>query len=461
MTEVHNREASFTTGMERKVDALKARLDHFLQEGFERGVMNGTYLLAQNGTIITEGALGFADRNTGRQLDLDTVFELASVSKQFTAAAVMILRDRGKISLDDPVEHFFPGLPYPGRRIRHLLNHTSGLPDYVDWVAQRAGTPIPGNEIIDDFILESGLPELFAPGEKWSYCNTGYCLLASIVERVSGKPFSEFMHAEIFNPAELESTCMVHRRKNGISIENYAYGFVWENGAWVLPDETATNHYVIPLDGVEGDGTVNSTVRDLLRWDTVLKEGSVISLTSQAEMHTATYLNDGSKQLYGLGWFINDIADDRYVFHTGDWPGYHTLFSRWLDRGVTLVLLTNQSGYDACGSESLFSGAAKIAAGEEMPRLELFEDRIDQGYDKSRYALFAGEYEQGARVVTEGGRLMITIQFAGQTVTAEVFPKGNDVFMPRDLPVSIDVLLDGLSIRYSIGTTQEELKRID
>jgi CubicO group peptidase (beta-lactamase class C family) len=432
----------------------KDRLDAFMHEGFARGVMNGTYLLAQNGEIVTEGALGIADLASGRKLDIDTIFELASVSKQFTATATLLLRDRSLLSLDDPLERFFPGIPYSGRTIRHLLNHTSGLPDYMEWVGSQAGSQIPGNEIIERFIFESGLPEIFAPGEKWSYCNTGYCLLALIIEKASGVSFAEFLGDNLFQPAGLESTCVYHRRKNGNTINNYAFGYIWENDGWILPDASPSNNYVIPLDGVEGDGTVNTTLHDLLRWDWALKSGMVLSHASQAEMYTATTLKDGSQNSYGLGWFVDGGVDNRCVHHRGDWPGYRTLFARWLDRGTTLILLTNQSGYDTYGTESLFEGVIKIAGGDEIPNLRLFNDLVDHGYEKSRFGLFTGEYEQGAKVECEGDQLFITIK-------AEVLPIGNDVFIPRNQPIPIKFSLDGHSIHFSIGTVPIKLIRIE
>ena len=163
-------------------------MQNLAREANEKNLFTGTWLFAENGEIISKGAVGWRDPDNTLPVLEDSVFDLASVSKQFTAAAVMLLRRKGLLDLDDEITQFFPALPYKGVTIRHLLTHTSGLPDYMNWVCQLAEeeNTIPDNSAIIRFLTESGKEPLFQPGEKYSYCNTGYCVLAEIVEKLSG-----------------------------------------------------------------------------------------------------------------------------------------------------------------------------------------------------------------------------------------------------------------------------------
>ena len=154
----------------------KAIIENCIREAHEKGGFTGTWLYAEKGVIVSKGAIGVNDPEKGTPVTEDMVFDLASVTKQFTAAAVLLLRRRGLLSLEDTITKFFPEVPFPGVAIRHLLTHTGGLPDYEEWVtgtATEEGT-IPGNGIILRFLTESGGKAAFAPGEKWEYSNTGY-----------------------------------------------------------------------------------------------------------------------------------------------------------------------------------------------------------------------------------------------------------------------------------------------
>ena len=147
----------------------KERMEQLAREAFEKDLFNGAWLFAENGEIVSAGAVGWRDPENTLPVQLDSVFDLASVSKQFTAAAVMLLRRQGLLQLDDELTKFFPGLPYPGVTVRHLLTHTSGLPDYMKWVDRTAKKEnvIPGNDIVIRFLKEAGAAPLFQPGEKY------------------------------------------------------------------------------------------------------------------------------------------------------------------------------------------------------------------------------------------------------------------------------------------------------
>ena len=162
----------------------KTMMENLAHEANDRGLFTGTWLYADHGEIVSKGAVGWRDPEDRLPMREDSLFDLASVSKNFTATAVMLLRKRGLLRLEDEITKFFPEIPYKGVTIRHLLNHTGGLPDYMDWITKAAEdeNTIPGNEIIIRFLCECGEEPSFAPGDQFEYSNTGYCLLAQIVE---------------------------------------------------------------------------------------------------------------------------------------------------------------------------------------------------------------------------------------------------------------------------------------
>ncbi|MBR5109140.1 MAG: beta-lactamase family protein [Clostridia bacterium] len=219
----------------------KTMIENLAFEAYEKGGFNGAWLYAEQGEIVSKGAVGFSDPEDKVPLREDCLFDLASVSKQFTAAAVMLLRRRGLLTLEDEVTKFFPEIPYKGVTIRHLLNHTGGLPDYMDWVDKtaKAEKTIPGNEVIVRFLCECGEEASFAPGEQFEYSNTGYCLLAQIVEKVSCVPFEDFLRDNIFEPAGMHATRVYHRRMDRITVPNLAWGLSLPLGSdrYELPDD--------------------------------------------------------------------------------------------------------------------------------------------------------------------------------------------------------------------------------
>ena len=187
----------------------------------EKDVFNGAWLYAEKGEIVSKGALGFRDAEDKLPITEDTIFQLASISKTFTGTAVMLLVRQGKLSLEDRITKYFPELTaYEGVTVRHLLNHTSGIPDYfddADWFIDiwKEEKRVPGNDEILRFLRETKAKPYFAPGEGLHYSNTGYNLLALLVERLSGVPYEEFLQQNIFEPAGMTATRCCHIRRDG------------------------------------------------------------------------------------------------------------------------------------------------------------------------------------------------------------------------------------------------------
>lgn len=325
------------------------RLDSLFAALQAAGTFNGNVLIAEEGVPIFERSYGFANFTTGEKLDAASVFELASVSKQFTAAAIMLLKEANKLRYEDELGRWIPQLSfYKGVTIRHLLQHTGGLPDYESltdslWVDK---TRFFTNKDLIAFFEQHRFAPLFAPGSKWEYSNTGYALLASIIEKASGSSYGSFLEKNIFRPLGMSHTTVYRRRfEPNRVLPHYAYGFVRDgSNGYVLPDSLARTSFVYFLDGIVGDGTVNATARDLLTWDAALTSGKLLPLPVLAEAYTPAALDGGKTYNYGFGWMIGKSPAGRAVSHSGGWPGYATYIVRDLDGHKTIILLKNAEG---------------------------------------------------------------------------------------------------------------------
>jgi CubicO group peptidase (beta-lactamase class C family) len=326
---------------------------------------NGNVLVAEKGNIIYKQSLGYADFNSKRSLNDSSVFELASVSKQFTAMGIMICKERGLLSYDDNIKKFFPGLPYSNITVRHLLTHTSGIPSYEDQFEKKWDRKkIAFNKDVIEMLERQNDSLLFKPGSKWMYSNTGYALLASIIEKVSGMSYHDFLAKNIFGPLGMTHTFIYNtRRSDGKIPANYALGFVYADSLkrYILPDSLARTDMVYYLDGIVGDGCVNSTTVDLLKWDRALYGNKLVSKSSLDEMLSPLVQMSArdSTAFYGFGVMIQKTSPGgKVISHTGGWPGYATLVVRRVDIDETIIVLSNNetlNGQIRAGLESILS----------------------------------------------------------------------------------------------------------
>ncbi len=322
------------------------KIDSLLTSLYNNGNFDGNILIAEKGEVIYKKSFGFSSEITKEKLDENSIFELASVSKQFTAMAIVILKEKGKLSYDESISKYIPELScYSNVTIRNLLNHTGGLPDYMEVMDSTfdKNTIATNDDIIKTFSMLK-TPVLFEPNEKWVYSNTGYALLASIIERVSGMSFGDYLQDAIFKPLQMTNTFVYRRRFAPQKVSNYAYGYVYSDilKKYLLPDDLEETKMVLWLDGIVGDGTVNSTINDLLKWDRALYTNKLVSEKSKEEIFASPELNDKSKTNYGFGWILE--ANGVYgniVNHTGGWPGYRTLIERHIQNDKTIIVLLN------------------------------------------------------------------------------------------------------------------------
>ena len=361
----------------------KTLMESLAREAHEKGGFNGAWLYAEHGEIVSKGAMGFRDPDNTLPIQEDTIFQLASVSKQFTATAVMLLLREGLLCLEDKITKYFPELTaYEGVTVRHLLTHTGGVPDYfddADWFINiwKEEHRVPGNDEIIRFLCETELKPSFAPGEKLEYSNTGYNLLALLVERLSGVPYEAFLQKNIFEPAGMSSTCCCHIRRDGVHFENYARASVIENGRYVADMDSVKVSEVAAFDGLNGDDYVYTTIFDMFAWDRALRDGTVLTLEEQQLMYTPAKLNSGEDAVYdedeglgyGFGWGVGrDEKSGLIVSHSGGMPGVITWFERWIDADRVLVMLFSRDPWDYRAGMGAWNGLRAIAADKEPLR---------------------------------------------------------------------------------------------
>ncbi|GAB3690361.1 serine hydrolase [Spirosoma flavus] len=322
--------------LEKELDALFAGVPDF----------SGVVLIADGGKPVYEKAFGYQNFETKTPMTTGSIFELASVSKQFTAMTILMLKQEGKLEYDDRIDKYISNLPYPGITIRHLLNHTSGLPDYQDVMDKYWDkSKVANNADNIAYLIKYHPPKLFEPGAKYTYSNTGYMLLASIAERVSGEDFIQFCRNRIFNPVGMTHTD-IRTIDQKVKLPNMAWGhlYVPEKKRYVRADSFPEFNYAIWLGNRKGPGRISSTVDDLLKWDRALYSSQLVNQQTLAEAFKPAKLNDGSFTTYGFGWELkkNDKLG-RVVWHDGDNPGYKTQIMRFIDKDKTVILLCNNA----------------------------------------------------------------------------------------------------------------------
>lgn len=328
---------SLASGLSRS--ARIEAIDSSFQLKLRAGVFEGCVLVAD--------ATGLMYRNCSNGMTENTVFELASVSKQFTAVATLQLVAQGKIELDKNIRTYLPEFPYPDISVRMLLNHSSGLPDYMELIEKHWDKKqIATNTSMLALFVKYKPKRDFKPGKKHEYSNTGYALLACLIERVSGRSFAEQLQISLFQPAGMANSKVYHRRLAGHVPSDLAVGKVWSDSlnAFVVPDSLPDYDYLYYLDGIAGDGCVNSTLADLQRWHRALKSGLLLPDSLLQQAWQPTVFPDGKKENYGFGWMTERDPDKiPLLHHSGSWPGYITFMLLGYNSDATVVVLSNNN----------------------------------------------------------------------------------------------------------------------
>ena len=385
----------------------KTTMENLARSAYEKGSFNGAWLYAENGEIVSKGAFGWVDAENTLPMREDSIFEMASVTKMFTGTAVMLLVREGKLSLDEEYTELFPEYPYKGVTIRHLLTHTSGMPDFdvEDLVGPVLDEEkrIPANSEIIRLLREAGEDPACAPGESFSYSDVNYMLLANAVEKVSGMKFEDFMKKRVFEPAGMKDSGIYHTRRDGRPSDRFTRNMVLEaDGSYVPSDvSTLTARYVVGSDGMNGCDYLYTTIFDMLAWDRALRKEKVLTREEQNAMYAPMPLLNGEIAGadedgggYGFGWgFITEPEMGLVVSHSGGMPGLGTWFERFVDQNRVIIVMNCRDYSDVRAFLSFERGLEAIARGKEPEPFRTLEDITIKDPDKSRWESFCGKYE--------------------------------------------------------------------
>lgn len=295
---------------------------------------NGAVSVSEKGILLYEKGFGLANEKTGQEITPDTPFQLASMSKMFTATAIMLLYQEGKLDFDDEVSQHLPGWPYEGMTIRHLLNHRSGLARYEavsSWYWKNYHEPLSNTDVLNQYIKHKPVI-FFTPGNGFNYCNSNYVILACVVEKLSGMPFSEFMASRVFQPLCMDQS-VIYSRVSDPEIPGKAIGYKPGRRGYYPAD----GDY---LDGVVGDKGLYASVRDIEKFDAALAS---YVLLHPSTLEQAFEPGNGKRTYnYGFGWRLKMSGDQKIIYHFGWWRGFRTCYIHDPKSERTLVILTNR-----------------------------------------------------------------------------------------------------------------------
>ncbi len=294
--------------------------------------LNGSYLVAKNGQIVLEDYKGFIDPVVKKDsITANSSFHLASVSKTFTAMAIVKLWQDARLQLNDSLSKYFPNFPYPGITIKMLLTHRSGLPNYVHYLDSNNWDK---NKFVTNADVLNSLytihpPKQFSAGKRFTYCNTNYALLALIIEKVSGMSYADFLEENFFKPLQMNNTFVFNLKDTATAMPSFAYN---------------NNKYQFEfLDIVYGDKNIYSNVRDMLKWDQALYAGEFFKQQSLDSAFAPHSFEKEGKRNYGFGWRMTYIDNGKkLLYHNGWWHGNNSVFIRLLDEHATIIVLGNK-----------------------------------------------------------------------------------------------------------------------
>jgi len=321
------------------------QLDSIFTMMYNQNQFNGTVLIAEKGKIIFKKGYGYSNEITKQYNNVQTQYELASCSKQFTGAAIVLLKRAGKINYEDKLSKYIPELGFWDKvTIYDLLRHTSGIPEYFKMEQGWDKTKIATNkDVITYYTKEKDTLE-FTPGSKHRYTNTNYILLASIIEKISGKTYAEFLSQHIFKPLKMNNTFVYCSRLNPANIKNYATGYVWAKTRFnkVTSDSPEYDDPSVRFfDGVVGASKISSNVEDLYKWINALKNNTLFTQQEFNEMTAVTKTSTGKTIPYGFGFDVSKRENHFSFGHTGNWDGYISFIYHNTIKDRTIIVLEN------------------------------------------------------------------------------------------------------------------------
>ena len=333
---------------------VTTKVDQYIQSEMKSQQIPGVSVaVMKNGEIIFAKGYGLANVEHQVPVKPETIFQSGSMGKQFTATAVMLLMEEGKLALDDNISKYFPETPEAWRNItiRHLLTHTSGMTDYPEGFDFR-------RDYTEDELYQRAktIPLAFQPGEKWSYSNIGFVMLGILIHKVSGKFYGDFLQERVFKPLDMSTARVISEAD---IVPNRAAGYRLDNKG-----QLKNQNWVSPTLNTTADGALYLNVYDMAKWDAALYTEKLLKRSSLEQMWTPVKLNNGKTHPYGFGWALGEVKGHRWVQHGGAWQGFKSQIMRYVDDKFTVVLFANQT---RANQSKLAQGVAAIFNPELAP----------------------------------------------------------------------------------------------
>ena len=447
---------------------IATRLDAYMRARESLGQFSGAVLVAKNGKVLLSKGYGYASFELAVPNSPATKFRAASITKQFTSGAILLLRDQGKLKLTDSLCDYVSDCPVAWKPVTlaHLIHHTSGIPDYEEELGL-------GTERYMAFMdsaastqrilaLARTKPLDFAPGAKFNYSNTGYILLAAVIERVTGQSFADYIEKQMLMKAGMSNSSIVN---SSSFISGAAAGYT-PGGDTPLALSVAGIPFLkssanpvanVDMSGAHGDGALVTTVGDLMKWNSALEAGSVLSRAAVTEMFTPAFAADDSvkEDGYGFGWIISTRFSAPYQYHTGFIPGFASRIERYPDSGLFIIVMSN---YDAVRLSRITRdlAAAALEKPYDVPRSHHIVE-----LDSVTKAGLMGEYVMGngTKAIVKPGTPWIEVQVPGR-FTAGLLPESSTVFYAPFFEGTVEFKRDASGKGVSLNMHYDGIDRI-
>jgi len=406
-------------GVEANTD-LSTEIDNYITTYEEMGIFSGTVLVAENGKIIINKGYGYADLELDVKNQKETKYRIGSLTKQFTAAAVMQLAEQNKLKTEDKLSKYIPDYPRGDEiKIKNLLNHTSGIFDYTKTQKFRdmMGKRIQLKKVIDLF-KDKDL--IFQPGQKYQYCNSNYVLLGYIIEQVSGLNYEEYLNKNIFNPLEMNNSGYAYHHK---IIKKRASGYV------MSPAGKKSNMYHDDATFAHGAGALYSTTKDLYKWDRALYTNQILTDKSLKQMFTSGLGN------YGFGFKIDELFKNKRIYHHGGTMGYTASINRYVNDDVTIIVLSNINGTPI---DQLTKDIAAI-----LFKKEYYVPDLNYELKQEAFKKYAGTYKldsgREVTIMSNADKYFVKLK---QGPAFEIIPSGQNEFFLKIMGEKIEFVKD-------------------
>lgn len=317
---------------------LDTKIDEIFQEFSVENSPGVSILVKKDGMILYQKGIGLADLDRDIHITSQTNFRLASITKQFTSYSILILENEGMLSLDDKLRKYFPEFPEyaDGITIKNILQHTSGLLAYEDFIDENDTTQLKDKDVLKILVAQDST--YFLPGSEHRYSNSGYAILALLIERLSGMSFAEFLKEKIFSPLEMSNAVAYEK---GISyVPNRAYGYAKTDSGFDFSDQSLTS-------AVLGDGGIYSSTVDLLNWDNEIENPKLLPQEKFNRIFEKGVTNSGEEFDYGFGWRLDPYKNYYRPYHTGSTCGFSNIYMKIPEIDLTIIVLINIRDYDA------------------------------------------------------------------------------------------------------------------